>query len=273
MFPFLTTSNFEFNKFGLLLSQYDYKVKKNDILAGSIIGLESTHALVDLGLEKIAFLPLTEITIKKTGHQSKLLNINFIGEFLILDINEKTEQILVSLRYVHSLCLWERLKQIDFKHTIIYAKNEKSLNKGKLLSFNGLKIFSQNSHIPKYYRRKKDRNFFMPFKFIEIKDSVHISHVNSRLAIFSKFSRTIKIGSNYLGNVTSIKNFGIFVNVLGIQCLLHISNIPKRKKRNLNMFYKRGDQIGIEILYKDIERGKITVILNKSEFNHHPQLL
>lgn len=255
-----TTSNFEFNRFGLLLSKYDYKVKQNDILAGSIIGIESNHALVDLGLEKIAFLPLTEITLENIVNKEKLLNINFTGEFLILEINKKKAQIIVSLNSVHSLCLWERLKQIDFKHTIIYAKNEESLHRGKLLSFNNLKIFAQNSHVPKYYRRKKDKNFFMPFKIIEIKDSVHICHVNSRLAIFSKFSRAIKIGFTYIGNITYIKNFGIFLNVLGMQCLLHISEISEGK---INKLYKRGDSVKIKILYKDEEQGKITVTLKK----------
>ena len=51
MSSFLPTSNFEFNRLGLILSKYDYKVKQNDILAGSIIGIESNHALIDIGLE------------------------------------------------------------------------------------------------------------------------------------------------------------------------------------------------------------------------------
>lgn len=271
MSSFLPTSNFEFNRFGLILSKYDYKVKQNDILAGSIIGIESNHALIDIGLEKIAFLPLTEITVENIINKKKLLEINFIGEFLILKINKKKMEILVSLKSVHSLCLWERLKQLDFKYTSIYAKNEKSIYKGKLLSFNNLFVFAQNSHIPKYYRRKKDKNFYMPFKILELKDSVHICHVNSRLAIFGKFSQVIKIGSIYLGNLTYLKNFGIFLNILGIQCLLHNSEISKTKLMTINKLYKRGDKVKIKILYKDEEKGKITVTLKNRSFTHHQQ--
>ena len=54
----IATSNFDFNKFGLLLSKHSYQVKKNDILAGILIGLEPECALIDLGLERICFLPL-----------------------------------------------------------------------------------------------------------------------------------------------------------------------------------------------------------------------
>lgn len=119
---------------------------------------------------------------------------------------------------------------------------------------------------------KKDKIFFMPFKISEIINSVHICHVNSRVAIFSKFSQVIKIGSIHIASITYIKNFGIFLNVLGIQCLLHISKIYKAKIRNLNKLYKRGDRVKIKILYKDEEQSKITVTLKESHFNHHQQL-
>nr|YP_011007655.1 30S ribosomal protein S1 [Syringoderma abyssicola]WAM65084.1 30S ribosomal protein S1 [Syringoderma abyssicola] len=261
MSPPIISSSFQFNKFALLLSKYDYKVKLYDILAGVIIGLESKHALVDIGLDKVAFLPLKEISIHIADDPNKMLNNNYIGEFLILEIDRKTEQILVSLKHVHSMCLWDRLKQINFNSTIIYAKQEQSLSKGKIFFFNDLKIFALNSHIPKYYRRQKEKTFFMPFKFIEIKDFFHIAHVNSRLAIFSKLSQNIKIGSIYCGNISAIKNFGVFINILGLQCLLHISEISHTKILDIYKLYKQGDQIKIRIIYKDIEQGKISVTL------------
>nr|YP_011007094.1 30S ribosomal protein S1 [Phaeostrophion irregulare]WAM64381.1 30S ribosomal protein S1 [Phaeostrophion irregulare] len=266
------TSNFEVNCFTLILSEYEYIVKQNDILAGSIIGLESTHALVDLGLAQIAFLPLDETTVQSTINPYELLKTKFTAEFLILNINDKTDEIIVSLRHVHSLCLWERLKQINFQHTVIYAKKEDSLSKGKLIFFKGLRIFALNAHIPKYYRRKKDKNFFMPFKFIEIKDFVHVAHVNSRLAIFSESTKNLKIGSYFFGNINSIKDFGIFLNILGIRCLLHISQISKKRIPNIDRLYKRGDQIRVEVIHKDMEQGKISVSLKKLITNPHLQL-
>lgn len=255
------TSNFEFNKFALLLSKYEYKIKVSDILAGVIIGLEATHALVDLGLKKVAFLPLREISTKDPNSPNQFLEINFIGEFFILSYNKTTDQIIVSLKETQSLYLWERLKQIDFRTTIFYAQNEQTLGRGRILSSNGLKFYALNLHIPKYYRRQKDKKFLMPFKFIEIKDFIHIVQVNARLALFAKFSRDIKIGQIYCGNIISIKTFGVFLNILGIQSLLHISEISRQKISNLRELYKQGNQIKVRILYKNLEQGKISLTL------------
>nr|YP_009694368.1 30S ribosomal protein S1 [Hapterophycus canaliculatus]AXU40784.1 30S ribosomal protein S1 [Hapterophycus canaliculatus] len=266
MLLYIVTSKFDFNKFGLILSKYSYKVKTDDILAGIIIGIESNYALVDLGLEQVCFLPLKEISISSPiSGPIDLLNVNSIGEFLILDINQNSNRIMVSMKRVQSIYLWNRLRQIDFSNITIYAKFNKSLPKGKLIIFNGLLFFVLNINIPKYYLRAKNKNLFMPFKFLEVKDYFHIAHISSKLAVFNKVNKNLVSGPTYLGNVTSIKYFGVFVNILGVNCLLHISEIFKKKNetQNLSSLYKLGDQIRLKIISKDIERGRVSVALEE----------
>nr|QWK42332.1 ribosomal protein S1 [Postelsia palmaeformis] len=259
------TSKFDFNKFGLILSKYSYQIKKNDILAGIIIGIESNYALVDLGLKQTCFLPLKEISIYPTIDPRELLNNNFVSEFLILDINNDNSRVIVSLKRLESIYLWNRLRQIDFANMTIYAKIEKPLGKGKLVIFNSLRFFVLNLNIPKYYLRTNNKNLFMPFKFLEVKDFFHIAHVSSKLAIFNKVNKNLSIGQIYRGNITSIKDFGIFINVLGIKCFLHISEISQNHNKitNISSLYKLGDQIPIKIIYKDTERGRISVTLER----------
>ena len=267
------TSNFEFNRFALLLSRYDYKIKQNDILAGSVIGLECTHAIVDIGLKKVAFLPLKELSTQKIPESpSKVLSISDNAEFLILAINRRNNQVILSLKQMQSFYNWERLKQIDFRTSIIYGKIEQSLGRGKIIGFNSLKIFALNLHIPKYYRRQKEKKLFIPFKFTEVKDFIHTVSVNSRLAVFFKLSLNIYNHRTYYGNIIAVRNFGIFLNILGIQCLLHISEISDDKIKNLSLLYRSGQQIQVKILYKDLERGKISLTLKNIAITPHQRL-
>lgn len=262
MLLYTVISKFDFNKFGLILSKYSYKVKTNDILAGIVVGVEKNFVLVDLGLEQVCFLPLKEISICSSLDNAKFLNLNYIGEFLILDINN-ANRIIISMKRVQCIYLWNRLRQIDFTNIIIYARFEKSLLKGKLIKFNGLSFFVLNKDIPKYYLRVNNKRLFMPFKFLEVKDFFHIAHISSKLAVFNKVNKNLVVGATYLGNVTSIKFFGVFINILGVNCLLHISDIfPKNTQtQNLSSLYKLGDQISLKIISKDIERGRVSVTL------------
>ena len=263
MLLYITTSKFDFNKFGLILSRYGYKIKTNDILAGIIVGIESNYVLVDLGLEQVCFLPLKEISISTLTNPVDLLNISYIGEFLILNINKNPNRIIISIKRVQSIYLWNRLRQIDFQNITIYARFGEPLGKGKLINFNGLSFFVLNINIPKYYLRLNNNKLFMPFKFLEIKDSFHIAHISSKLAVFNKVNKNLVIGPTYLGNVTSIKYFGVFINILGVSCLLHISEIFQKNEqtKNLSSLYKLGDQIHLKIISKDIERGRVSVAL------------
>nr|WRW10720.1 30S ribosomal protein S1 [Ascoseira mirabilis] len=257
------TSKFYFNKFGLILSKYGYKVKKNDILAGVIVGIEPNYVLVDLGLKQICFLPLKELSINDISDPRDLLMINFIGEFLILNIIKNPRKIILSIKRVKSVYLWNRLRQLDFKNMTIYAKLEKFLPRGKKAIFNGLAFFVLNSNLPKYYLRRDNKNLFMPFQFLEIKDYFHIAHISSKIAIFKKVNKNLTLKSFYIGTVISISKFGIFVNILGIKCLLHISKISRKRKNlaDLNSSYKTGDQLSLQIIYKDIKRGRVAVAL------------
>ena len=137
---------FDFNKFGLILSKYSYKIKTNDILAGIVVGVESNYALVDLGLKQVCFLPLNEISISPITNKVNPLNSNYIGEFLILNIHKNSQRIIISMKRVQSIYLWDRLRQIDFKNITIYARFIKPLGKGKLINFNGLSFFVLNIH-------------------------------------------------------------------------------------------------------------------------------
>lgn len=265
------TSNFEFNKFAVILSKYRYRIKQNDILAGIVIGIERSHIIVDIGLKNVAFLPLNELSNDTISFGSQILDINFTGEFLILYVNQTTSHIIISLKQIQSYYSWKRLKQLNFQTGIIYAKSDNSLGRGRIFMFHDLKIFALNLHIPKYYRRTKTRKFFLPFKFIEIKDFKHIVHVNSRLAVFNKLVANIKVGNIYWGTIITIKPFGIFLNILGAHCLLHISQISRKRIKNLNSLYQQGEQIKVRIFYKDVEQGKISLTLLDDNFN--PPLL
>jgi len=251
-----STPIFGANKIASLLSKYNYKVKTGDILAGTIVGIERTQTLVNLGLQHTAFLANNEIV---NTNITNLFTINEIGEFLIIFHNNNTDKTVISIRGLINLRLWERFKQLDFKNLILFAKFEKTVWGGKLVNFDDLKIFIPSSHLPKYYRRKVSKGNILPIKILEVKDKRYEIVASSRLAILKKQSPCLYVGLNQIGCVLSVKPFGIFLNVYGIKCLLHISEIFNKKIDNINSVYKKGDRIKVKIIYVNSSQGKIAV--------------
>lgn len=255
----LLTPKFGANKIAFVLLKYNYQVKTGDILAGTVVGIERTQILINLGLKQVAFLPKDEISINSILTPGERLAINEIGEFVILSYSSPTKKTIVSLRRLHYLRLWERFKQIDFKNMIIFTLVENYIRGGKIVVFDGLKVFVPNSHLPKYFRRKNTIEKFLAIKILEVKDKKHRIIGSSRLAFLKKQSPSLQIGLVQVGCVLAVKPFGIFLNIYGIKCLLHISEIANKKVDNIFDLYKKGDQITVKVIYVNSSQGKIAV--------------
>jgi small subunit ribosomal protein S1 len=255
----LITPQFGANKIASVLLKYNYQAKIGDILAGTVVGVEKKQTLINLGLNQVAFLPNHEIFSNFIENPNQIFTVNKTGEFMILYCEKSKNLTILSMRNLHVLRLWERFKQIDFKNMILFGFIEKSIWSGKLINFDGLKIFLPNIHLPKYYRRTNKIDRILPIKILEVKDKPHSIIGSCRLAIVKKQSPSLQIGLVQFGCVLSVKTFGVFLNIYGIKCLLHISEISDKKIENIQELYQKGDQIKVKVIYINSSQGKIAV--------------
>ncbi len=262
----LVTSQFGANKIASVLLKYKYQVKIGDILAGTVVGIEKNQTLVNLGLNQVAFLPNQEIFSNFIESSNQIFTVGKIGEFMILYCEKSTNKTIISLQNLHSLRLWERFKQIDFKNMILFGFVENSIWSGKIINFDGLKIFLPNIHLPKYYRRLNKMDKIFPIKILEVKDKPHSIIGSCRLAIVKKQSPSLQIGLVQFGCVLSVKSFGVFLNIYGIKCLLHISEISNKKINNIQELFKKGDQIKVKVIYINSSQGKIAVSAKQATY-------
>lgn len=247
------------DKIDSLLLKYNYQAKQGDILAGTVIGIEKKQTIVDLGLGYVAFLPKNEIFSDQKNNKTQQLEKSQIGEFLILYCASREKKIVLSLRRLHHIKLWERFKQIDFKNMILYTIYEKRISGAKIVDFDGLKIYLPNFHLPKYYRRAITNLKPLKVKVLEVKDKKHTIVASVKLAVLKKQSPVLDTGLIQIGCVLKVKPFGIFINVLGIKCLLHISEISTQKIENIHSLFQKGDQLKIKVIYINNQQGKISV--------------
>lgn len=253
----LSTPVFGTDKSANLLSKYNYQVKTKDILAGRFVGFEKTQVLVNVGLKKVAFLPNKEISNKPFHEFKEAFEKNTVDEFIVIFFVKKLT--ILSLRRLHFIALWERFKQIDYKNMILYTVFEKTVWGAKLVDFDGLKLYVPRSHLPKYYRRIKPQQKEIEVKILEVKDKKHSIVASTRLAVLKKQSSCLKVGLVQVGIVLSVRPFGLFLNVFGIKCLLHISEISNKKIENLTKLFKKGSCIKVKVIYVNGPQGKIAV--------------
>jgi small subunit ribosomal protein S1 len=253
--------DFEKNNFVKVLRKYNYSFNIGDIFAGTIIGFEKSLCIVDIGSKIVAILPLTEISCFQSFFVDEIFKINDISEFLLLEYKIDRKIVIISLKKLKSIVIWQRLKTLIKENLIVCGQLEKSTRSGKIVRVEGLKAFIANSHLPKYYRRKKLRQLSLPLKFIELSERKNTIFLSCKLAHFKNQSKFLKIYQSVSGCITQIKPYGLFININGLKGLLHISEISSQRITDLTKMFRKGQLINVTILYINLERGRLSLSL------------
>lgn len=249
--------------FKTVLQKYNYQLKLNDILAGEVVGVERKHNLINLGLKTNTLL----INEGSLAHlPTNLLKVTDQSEFIICNRFANGKYIICSLSDLFYIRAWQRYKQLDLNKAIIYLSSIQNVSwKGKSGKIDKLSIFLPNTHLPRFYKRKKTRVTQLPAKTLEVSTTLTTPNIiaSCKLAILEKQKITIRLNQVFKGCVVGTRPFGAFVNVRGIKCLLHISEVANTKILDLNKLLHIGDRLLIKIIYIDLNQGRISVSLKR----------
>lgn len=247
------------------LQKYQYQVQEEDILFGKPIGSERQYFLVDLGLKKISFVPFQEYFFPYAT--IKHLQAIKVNEFLILKTYLSNAKAIASISKLRWIRLFERLKHVELKNLIIQTELDKKLRGGRLVTFDQLTLIVPNSHLSKFFKRRKKQYFHnqaVPIKILEIKIETKFKKTirnlvvgSFRLSFFSLYQSTLRMATTKVGTILKIKKYGIFFNIDGIKSLLHISELKQKKKANLYLEFTPGTQMPVRILYVNQTEGRI----------------
>nr|ARW69417.1 ribosomal protein S1 [Polysiphonia sp.] len=257
------------NQFAEILKKYQYQLHSGDIVAGTIIYNEKIGFLVDIGTDKSGYLPQEEVTLNNKNKNPRYLKlINMTRDFFIITENKKINQYILSIKRLEYIRAWKRIKQM-YSESIVLEVQIKHINKGGIITYiEGIQAFIPKSHI----NNKLINNECILCKLLTInenKNQIILSHKSANL-ILSKHK--FKIGELVYGKVTTLKPYGLFINLYNIKALLHTSEMCNIQINSYKTRVKNQKVIKVQIIHLDTENGKISLsIRNLKIINHHQQ--
>nr|YP_010851708.1 ribosomal protein S1 [Echinothamnion hystrix]WGH14538.1 ribosomal protein S1 [Echinothamnion hystrix] len=265
------------NKFAEILKQYNYRLHSGDIVAGTIIHNEKIGFLVDIGTEKVGYLPKEELIINLKNTVSKnLMLINTTRDFFLITENINTKQCILSVKRLDYIRAWKRIKQIYLEDIIFNLKID-YLNKGGIITYlEGIQGFIPKSHIC-FIKNKLSIETIKPnnikCKILTINENKNQLILSNKSAQLKLLLHKFKIGQLLYGQVIILKSYGLFINIYGIKALLHISEIGETNRNNNNLIFIKGQFIKVKIIHINSKHGQVSVSIRnlKDITNHHLQ--
>lgn len=259
----------------------DFKrIRNGEIIHGKIVKVDEEGYLVDINYKMEGFLPATENSLLSINQEkvSHSLEIDDEIDVYVVQVDEKNGQIHLSREKARYILLWDQL--------INAYKNKKPIQ-GEVIEKNpnglivdlGVKAFvplSQVEHnfvteqdLEKYVGKKL--SFFI-LKLDKSKNNVVLSHrlalEKERESLRQKTLANLKVGQILNGKVVNITDFGAFVDIGGIEGLLHISEITWKEMKNPLKLIQKGDELRVKVIDFDQEQKKIS--LSIKQLNPNP---
>jgi small subunit ribosomal protein S1 len=248
---------------------YDHKlnqVLEHEIMMGTIISLTSKEAVVDIGYKSDGLIPLTEFRHMpdlKAGDQV---------EVYVETTEDKNGQLILSHKRARATKSWERVNESLEKDEIITGYVKCRTKGGLIVDVFGIEAFLPGSQID--VKPIRDYDVYvgktMEFKIVKINQefkNVVVSHKvlienemeKQKLEIMSKLEK----GQVLEGTVKNITSYGVFMDLGGVDGLLHITDISWGRINHPEEVLKLDDKINVVILDFDDEKKRIALGLKQ----------
>ena len=228
------------------------------IVTGTVIKIsEDGEIFVDINYKADGIIPKNEYSFDESVNPSNELRVGDKITAEVIKRNDGQGNVLLSCKKLKSKLIKDELENIYKNGDIIEEKVSQINDNGLIVNYKGTRIFIPNS----LSANQKD---IIRFKIIEfnpaerkIVGSAKIVLDEEKQKIEKEFWDNAKVGDEFAGVVSSVCSYGAFVEINGVQGLLHISEMSWDKNATAQSILKEGQRIKVSIKNLDIENKRI----------------
>lgn len=259
-----------------MLEQTFKKIHTGEKVTGKIVKVNNTEAIVDLGTKHTGYIALDELTDDPTKKPSDIVNVDDEVELIVLKVNDQEGTVQLSKRKVDEIAGFDNVSKACESGEIVEGTVQNVIKGGILVSCLGVKVFVPASQTGVSRDESLDtllkKN--VKLKIIEVipqrrraVGSIKAVKKAEKDAAQKKFWETAEVGKKYKGEVKSITNYGAFVDLGGIDGMVHISELSWGRIKHPSEVVKVGDVVEVYIKELDKEAGRISLGYRKDEDN------
>lgn len=261
-------TSFSMEDFAQALEKHDYQFQKGQVVRGKVSQYDRDGAYVDIGGKSAAFLPIMEASLKPVTDLETILPLQEEQDFLIIREQDADGQVTLSLRQLEIKQIWERLAQMQENNQAVQVRVTGANKGGVTVDLQGLRGFIPRSHLVERDNLEALKGQTLTASFLEVNPDSKKLVLSNRLATRSSSFNQLEIGQLVEGKITGIQPFGIFVDLSGVNGLLHIKQISQNYIESLPSLFKTGQPIKAVII--DLDEGKGRISLSTRVLENYP---
>lgn len=255
---------------GRLVPDYDQTIKifnEGDIVSGKVVKIDRDEVLVDIGYKSEGVIPVRELSIASSIDPNEIVSVGDQIEALVLQKEDNEGRLILSKKRAEFEKAWDNIEELCKQEKTVKGRAIEVVKGGMIIDI-GLRGFLPASLVD--LRRVKDLSEYvgqeMECKVIEMnraRNNVVLSRravlESERKAERQKILSKLQKGQVLTGKVSSLVDFGAFIDLGGIDGLIHISELSWTHISHPSEVVAIGDEVKVQILDIDVERERISL--------------
>ena len=268
--------------FAELLEQSIKTLNTGDKVVGTVTGIGNTEVQVDLGTKHAGYIPYDEVSTDPSVKPEDILKVGDEIEVFVVRVNDQEGTVQLSKKKLDGLKVWDDMAAwVDEKTTVEGTITEE--NKGGLVAnVKGIRVFipASQSGIAKGGDMTGMVGKTVQMKITEVNrarrrviGSIRAVSSEARKAAQEKIWAEIEEGKKYHGVVKSLTSYGAFVDIGGVDGMVHVSELSWNRIKTPADVVKVGDEIDVYVISFDPEKHKISLGYKTAEMNPWNQFM
>lgn len=248
-------------------------LKRGDVVKGKVTKVEDNQALVDVGYKFDGVIPISELSSLHVDRVSDVLEEGQEVEVKVLRVNDEEDKLILSKRAVDAERAWAELQR-NFESGETLEATVADIVKGGLVVDVGVRGFIPASLVERHFVEDfsdyKGRT--LPLKVIEIdpsKNKLILSHKAVLEEEAEKQKRatleSLQEGQVIEGTVQRITDFGAFVDIGGVDGLVHVSELAWNRVEHPSDVLAEGDKVQVKVLKVDRDNERISLSIKETQ--------
>ncbi len=252
------------------------KIYTGNRVKGYVTSVNNSEVIVDVGTKHTGYIPSSELSDDPNAKPTDLVKVGDEIDVIVIKINDQEGIVTLSKKKVDAMVGFENILKAAESGEVLEGVVTNVVKGGILVSSDGARVFIPASQAT---LRRDDKleellKKTVKFKILEVNEqrgravgSIRAVAKEVKDAAEKKIWDVIEVGNTYKGEVKSITNYGVFVDIGGVDGMVHISELSWNRIKHPSEVVKVGDVLEVYVKDADKETKRISLGYKKTEDN------
>ncbi len=268
--------------FDQLLEQSLKTLNTGDKVCGTVVGIGNTEVQVELGTKHAGYIPYDEVSADPNVKPEDVLKVGDEIEVFVVRVNDVEGTVQLSRKKLEGMKIWDDMAVWAEEKTTVEGVITEANKGGLVATVKGIRVFipASQSGVAKGGDMEAEVGKTVQLKITEVIrarrrviGSIRAVLSEERKANRDKIWTEIEEGKQYHGVVKSLTSYGAFVDIGGVDGMVHVSELSWNRIKNPAEVVKVGDEIDVFVISFDPEKKKISLGYKTAEMNPWNQFM